>query len=118
MSYDAAFGSTSDGRKGVNFGGGSGALLFRAVDFGAKGVSQILAKMSGDNMYAFRHVQIRIDDQLNGQLLGTLAAASSGNINKFTAATATLSSITGVHDLYLILPGGEGLGMISKIKIS
>lgn len=47
-------------------------------------------------------------DALNGPLVGTLEVTSTGDLQKWAVQSCKVSSVKGIHDLYLVFKGGEG----------
>jgi beta-glucosidase len=50
-------------------------------------------------------IQIRLDDPATGPVIGTATVPSTGDVYTYTAITAALSKVHGVHDVYLVFTG-------------
>lgn len=50
-------------------------------------------------------IQVRLDDPVNGRLVGTVAVPSTGGVYTYTGVTAPLTGAGGRHDVYLVFTG-------------
>ena len=87
-------------------------LKYDAVNFGS-GVSAVdfylASKTTG------RSVELRLDSP-TGTLIGVLIVSPTGDWNNYQVQTAGLSNATGVHDLYLVGKGDEGIANIDWFR--
>lgn len=81
-----------------------GYIKVRDVDFGADGPERFTAAAS--SRYFGGDVELRIDS-LGGTLIGKLHIPYTGEWENWEECTATVSRITGVHDLYMVFDGRE-----------
>ncbi|HLL67406.1 MAG TPA: glycoside hydrolase family 3 C-terminal domain-containing protein [Micromonosporaceae bacterium] len=61
------------------------------------------------NAGAATTVQIRLDDPVNGPLLGTAEVPATGDVYTYATATAPLTGATGRHTVYLVFGGSARL---------
>ena len=90
-------------------------VRYDAVDFGIAG-SNIAFKMGTPNAKAGRLIEARIDS-LTGPIIGTLQPMGTGNFNLHRIQNMALSSVSGIHDLYLVCRGGSGVGDIDYLEV-
>ncbi|HEU5472252.1 MAG TPA: glycoside hydrolase family 3 C-terminal domain-containing protein [Actinophytocola sp.] len=58
-------------------------------------------------------IQIRLDDPVNGRLVGTATVPSTGDKYVYTTATARLTGASGRHDVYLVFTGDQRISTFS-----
>ena len=77
-----------------------------SVDFGDEGASSFVGSVasSGDG----NSIELRLD-RPGGALIGTLAVKPTGGMDKWESQSCSLRDAKGVHDLYLVFKGGDGL---------
>jgi beta-glucosidase len=87
----------------------SGAwIAFADVDFGA-GAGECRAHVSAaDDRTAI--VTLRLDDPLQGQVIGTICVPCQGGRYAWVEACIALEGAAGVHDLYAVF-GSAGIGL-------
>ncbi len=56
-----------------------------------------------------RSIQLRLDG-VSGTLIGTLNVTNTGGWSNYQLQSTSISGATGVHDLYLVGAGGQGVG--------
>lgn len=91
-------------------------LLFKNVNLG-KGYKIFTARYGVEFQYAGSKMEVRLDNP-TGKLLGTLTTVGTGNWNTFTETSIKIRKASGVHDIYIIFKGGEGIGNIDYFKFS
>ncbi|WP_025744089.1 carbohydrate-binding protein [Aquimarina pacifica] len=79
-------------------------IMFSDVDF-ENGVSSISASVSSGNSGGT--IEIRLGNA-TGNLLGTLEVSNTGSWTSWETVTATISSVSGAQDIYLVFTGGSG----------
>lgn len=72
------------------------------VDFGAKGAGSLKASISSTTDKG--SVEVYLDEALTGTKIATLPLKQTGN-GSFETVSATLSQVTGVHDVYFVFRG-------------
>jgi hypothetical protein len=87
-------------------------LKYSNMDFGS-GVNKFSASMAVDAQYAGQQLDVRLDST-TGPLVGTLTVAATGSWNTFTSQSTPIDGASGVHDLYLVAKGVEGIGNIDS----
>jgi arabinoxylan arabinofuranohydrolase len=78
-----------------------------SVDFGTGGAATVTAKMRA--LSAGAHVQVRLDS-LAGPVVGTITAGAPSG--EWAEATAELSGVNGVHDVYFTYGGPAGQDLV------
>ena len=92
----------------ISYFDGGDWLKYDAVNFGS-GVSWVDVSIATKN--SERSVELRLDSP-TGSLIGVLMVKPTGDWNQYEVQRAGLSNATGVHDVYLVAKGGEGVGNI------
>jgi beta-glucosidase len=90
--------------RGTAVGGGAGdRVQFADADLGAdaKSFSARVSRAAAGSA----SVEVRLDDPVNGPLVGTAEVASTGDRSAYATTTATLSRAHGRHDVYLVFTG-------------
>jgi hypothetical protein len=88
-------------------------LLFRGVNFGL-GRTEFAASVA--STASAGKYTIRLDSPL-GKKVGTLTIVPTGSVNRFESQSTTITTTSGVHDLYLIPAGGRKLGSLDWIAL-
>ena len=73
-------------------------VVYNNVNFGSTGASSFKARIATQNNTT---IQIRSGSS-TGTLLGTLSISSTGNYNTYQEMSCSVTSVTGVHNLYLV----------------
>lgn len=76
----------------------------RGVDFGSGRATKFTARVATSGSGGA--IELRLDT-LDGPLVGTCTVATTGGAQRWKAATAEVSAIEGVHDLYLRFTGND-----------
>ena len=98
-------------------GGNNGAWAeYHNLDFGA-GASTFQASLAVPAAYAGQQIQIRIDGA-NGPVIGTLVTKSTGSWWTYALESATITHVTGVHDVFLVYAGSYGIGDINTFRFA
>jgi alpha-L-fucosidase len=78
-------------------------VRYNGIDFGSGGYTAFMAVVAVDSANAGRTFEIRIDSA-TGTRIGTLTVANTTGWDTFKEQYATVSNVTGVHDVYLVFP--------------
>ncbi|PRX66391.1 alpha-L-fucosidase [Cohnella sp. SGD-V74] len=76
-------------------------LKYEDIDFGDGSYDTFMATLSSDE--SGKSMEIRLDSQ-TGTLIGTLQIQQTTNRSIFKEQYAAISSVVGVHDVYLVFP--------------
>lgn len=87
-------------------------VRYNSVDFGA-GATKFTARIAVPVEYAGKRIELRLGSP-TGTLIGTLTVSSTGGWATFTDQTINITSVTGVHDLFLVGVGGSGIGNLES----
>ncbi len=90
-------------------------VLFRNVDFGS-GMTQFAATVATPNASGAK-VEVHLDSS-TGPLVGTLSVTTTGGYGTFQSQTAAVTGASGVHDLYLVIKGSSGTGVLQAFSFS
>ncbi|WP_197286081.1 carbohydrate-binding protein [Paenibacillus sp. FJAT-27812] len=96
--------ASSEGGQNVAFVDNGDYIAFDNVNFGSGASSvalRVASQTSGGN------IEIRLDSA-SGTLAGTCAVTSTGGWQSWTTKNCAISTISGVHNLYLKFTGGAG----------
>ncbi|NBI27767.1 carbohydrate-binding protein [Chengkuizengella marina] len=107
--------STSDTGGGLNVGwlDDGDYIAFHHVDFGmgdgATGIEARVATQSSGGT-----IEIRLNS-ISGTLIGTVDIQNTGGWQSWDTNTASISNVTGIHDIYFVFTGasGEGIGNLN-----
>jgi hypothetical protein len=101
--------TTTDSGGGQNLmqiGNGDWAL-YRGVNFGSSAARQFVARVaSGAAGGVSGLVEVRLDSRSNPPI-GSFAIANTGGWQSWRTVPANISSVTGVHDVYLTFTSGQ-----------
>ena len=87
---------------------------YAGVDFGS-GVGAVEIRVAVAAGYAGKQIQFRLDST-TGPLVGTHTVQSTGGWYTFQTQTAAIAGATGVHDLYVVFVGADGVGNIDWFR--
>ncbi len=94
----------SEGGEDIGFIENGDYVVYKNIDFGngAEGFeARVASATSGGN------IELRIDSP-NGMLIGTCPVVGTGGWQTWSTVTCDVSSVKGMHDLYLVFKGGSG----------
>lgn len=94
----------SEGGTDIGFIENGDYVVYKAVDFGNGAASfkaRVASATDGGN------IELRLDG-INGPLVGTCTVTGTGGWQEWDYATCEVTDLSGIHDLYFILAGGEG----------
>jgi hypothetical protein len=114
-SYAAADGTIVRGATNIGSLDSGEWVKYGPVDFGA-GVSTFTARLAVSDTSAGKTMEIRVGGP-TGTLLGTLRTTSTGGWGIYAEQGATITSITGVHDLYFVFRG-NGVAVIDSFTFA
>ncbi|TDD55278.1 carbohydrate-binding protein [Kribbella antibiotica] len=101
--------TTTDSGGGQNLmqvGNGDWAL-YKGIDFGSSPAKQFTARVaSGVGGGASGLVEVRLDSRSNAPI-GTFALGNTGGWQSWRSVPTNISSVTGVHDVYLTFASGQ-----------
>lgn len=96
---------TSDNNSGlsVNMVGNNSYILIHNFDFNKAALqfNASIASITSGNQLTI------VLDNLNGEVAGTLAIESTGDLNSYLTQTTSVNSISGVRDVFLVLKGAS-----------
>ncbi len=97
---------TGGGQNLMQVGNGDWAL-YRGIDFGSTAARQFTARVaSGAGGGVSGLVEVRLDSRSNAPI-GSFAIANTGGWQSWRSVPANISSVTGVHDVYLTFTSGQ-----------
>ncbi|MGG4045062.1 carbohydrate-binding protein [Paenibacillus favisporus] len=96
--------NSTEGGQNVAFIDNGDYIAFSNVDFGS-GASSIDVRVASNNNGG--QIEVRLDNP-NGTLIGTVTVPGTGGWQSWVTRSAPVSSVTGVHTLYLKFTGGTG----------
>lgn len=91
-------------------------VRYNRVDFGA-GATLFQANLAVPADFAGKQIEIRID-RLDGPLLGALTTQATGGWERYTVQRINITPVSGVHDLYLIFRGGDGVANLDWVHFA
>ncbi|RED37426.1 carbohydrate-binding protein, partial [Paenibacillus sp. VMFN-D1] len=107
-SFSSQFGiqleNSTEGGQNVAFIDNGDYIAFSNVDFGS-GASSIDVRVASNNNGG--QIEVRLDNP-NGTLIGTVTVPGTGGWQSWVTRSAPVSSVTGVHTLFLKFTGGTG----------
>ncbi|WP_350276655.1 glycoside hydrolase family 16 protein [Kribbella sp. HUAS MG21] len=97
---------TGGGQNLMQVGNGDWAL-YRGIDFGSTAATQFVARVaSGAAGGVSGLVEVRLDSRSNPPI-GSFAIANTGGWQSWRTVPANMTSVTGVHDVYLTFTSGQ-----------
>lgn len=96
--------NSTEGGQNVAFIDNGDYIAFSNVDFGS-GASSIDVRVASNNNGG--QIEVRLDNP-NGTLIGTVTVPGTGGWQSWVTRSAPVSSVTGVHTLFLKFTGGTG----------
>jgi hypothetical protein len=90
-------------------------VAFAGIEF-EEGHTRFVTRMAVPSQQAGQTVEIRLDSP-TGTLIGQLVTSATGGWETFAEQTATLSSATGRHSLYIVFKGGSGIGNFDWFRL-
>jgi hypothetical protein len=119
-SYNAQSGgltaeTTGDTPSGTDMGTiSNGAWLrFDGVDFGSTPATQFMGRVaSGAAGGISGLVQVQLDS-LSNPVIGSFAVANTGGWQSWTTVPANVSSVTGVHTVYITFASGQPANFVN-----
>jgi subtilisin family serine protease len=98
----------------IGYADGGDWVKYGGIDFGAgaDAVSVYVAVAPG---YAGKSIQFRLDST-TGPIIGALDVASTGGWQTYITQTTAITGASGVHDLFLVFAGGDGVGNIDLLQ--
>jgi hypothetical protein len=116
-SYDETSGAgiVSDGN--VGFLDDGDWVRYCGMDFGTGGATKFTTRMAVPAASAGQRIEVRLDG-VGGALIGTLTTTSTGSWSTYANESTAVTPTTGVHDVYLVMRGGSGIGNLDTIQFS
>ena len=88
------------------------------VNFSNGAVTKFTAKLAVADGWDGKQIQLRLGSP-TGRLVGTLTTRSTGGWDRHQSQTTTLfDRVTGVHHVYLVFEGGNGVATIDSFRFS
>lgn len=88
------------------------------VNFSNGALSTFTARLAVASGWEGKQIQLRLGAP-DGRHIGTLTTQATGGWDKHRAQTTTLfETVTGVHTLYLVFEGGDGVATIDAFKFA
>ena len=112
-SYQSASGIVNSGTY-IGYVDGGDWARYAGVNFGS-GVRSVDIRVAVAPTYAGKQIQFRLDST-TGPIIGTHTVLSTGGWSTYQTQTAVITGATGVHDLYLVFVGGDGVGNIDWFR--
>ncbi|RQP21282.1 RICIN domain-containing protein [Piscinibacter terrae] len=89
-------------------------LRYIDLDFGA-GMDRIRLNLAVDAAYAGKTIEVRLDSPTGAQV-GTVTVPSTGGWTTFHEVVTPIQRTSGVHNLYLVARGGNGVANIDWLQ--
>jgi hypothetical protein len=103
-SYTASSGTIVRGEVNIGSLDSGEWVKYGPVDFGAGGITKLVARLAVSDTAAGRSMEIRVGGP-TGTLVGTLKTMSTGGWGVYADQAAALAPVTGVQDVYLVFRG-------------
>lgn len=102
------------GGYGIGYINSGDFAVYNNVNFGSTGATSFKARIATQNNTT---IQIRSGSS-NGTLLGTLSVTSTGNYNTYQEISCSVSSVTGVHNIYLVFGNAVNIDWFKFTKVA
>lgn len=117
-SYDAQFGTQLGGTlNDVGWLTGGDWLEYKSLDFGTIGATTFDLLLSVDPSHVGNKIEIRLDGT-TGTKIGEITTQSTGSYSIFKDTIIPVTATTGIHDVYLVMVGSDGIGSIRSFVFS
>jgi hypothetical protein len=80
-------------------------IKVKGVDFGDTPAATFTARVASASEGGTIELHL---DECSGKCIGTVSVANTGGWQTWKTVTASVSEVTGVHDLYFVFKGNEG----------
>ena len=94
---------------GGNFAAGN-YLEYKGIDFGQASYNTILVLISALQDQQGKPIELRLDSP-DGESIGSVTVNATGDATLFEEHYAGISSVSGVHDLYLVFPEATSVNL-------
>lgn len=91
----------------------NGSYAAYSLDFGTGTLNQFQATISVGTGYAGQKIVLTLDSP-TGTVIGTLTTVATGDWNKFTVQSTPVTSVSGVHTLYMNFVGTSGIANVQS----
>ncbi|HEY7115039.1 MAG TPA: carbohydrate-binding protein [Tepidisphaeraceae bacterium] len=92
-------------------------VAYKGIDFGQQGVTSLTASVAAANGWGGKTLQFRLDSP-KGAVIGTLTVPSTGGWTTFKTVKIAIAKIANVRDLYVTVPGGNGVGNLQWLRFA
>ena len=90
-------------------------VLFKNLNF-STGMASFTVSVATPNANGAK-IEVHLDSP-TGPLAGTLSVATTGSYGTFQSQSTSVSGASGVHDLYLVIKGSSGTGLLQAFSFS
>lgn len=90
-------------------------VSYGGLNFGNGLLRHFRARMGVADGWDGKRVELRLDSP-TGRLIGALTTTSTGGWNHYRDQSAAVQRTTGVHNLYLVFAGGDGVATIDAFR--
>jgi hypothetical protein len=113
--WSSQSGVAFDSFSGLGYADGGDWAAYTGINFSGpvKSFTAAVAAPAGHGGTIELHL-----DSAAGTLIGTLKATPSGNWHNYTSQSTTVSSVSGVHTLYLVFRGATGVANVDWFKFT
>jgi Carbohydrate binding module (family 6) len=115
LQWDAESGVKYDNFNGLGYANGGDWAEYKQLDFGT-GITKFSANVATLVGYG-GSIELRLDG-VAGKLIGTLNVSPTGAWSNYTLQSTAVSGVTGVHDLYLVFKGGQGVANVENFSFA
>jgi hypothetical protein len=87
------------------------------VDFADGGLRTFVARLAVADGWEGKRIELRLGSP-RGQLIGSLTTRSTGSWDRYREQSTSVASVTGVHMLYLVFEGGDGVATLESFRFA
>jgi hypothetical protein len=91
-------------------------IRFDDVDFGS-GMTEVELRLALPSRAKGKKIELH-EGSAWGALLGTVTTTGTGDWDVFGTKKGSIKKTSGVHDLYVVFKGGDGVAVVDSIKFS
>ena len=115
--YAAQSGGVKKGTTIIGYLDAGDWTRYGPLDFSNGTLRTFTAKLSVASGWEGKRIQLRLDSP-TGRLIGSLTTRSTGGWGRRQEQSTLIERVTGVHTLYLVFEGGEGVGNLDSFRFA
>ena len=87
------------------------------VNFSNGSIKTFVARLGVADGWEGKRIELRLGSP-TGRLIGSLTTTSTGSWDRYREQSTSIASVTGVHMLYLVFEGGDGVATLESFRFA